>query len=112
MLRLKGRVHDITLHNGFFWKIRQGSYDKSDFNRALSQIASVPSQNGGPLPARLVSLLWYVPIFMEWQRERIREKGGNVEEFVCSMSRCHSDSMLKIKSSSAMVEKYKGQVKY
>jgi hypothetical protein len=49
---------------------------------------------------------------MEWQRERIREKGGNVEEFVCSMSGCHSDSMLKIKSSSAMVEKYKGQVKY
>jgi hypothetical protein len=30
----------------FFWKIRHGIFDKSDFNRALSQVASVPSQDG------------------------------------------------------------------
>jgi hypothetical protein len=72
---------------GFFWKVRQGIFDKSDFNRALSQVASVPSPNGEPLPARLVSLLWYIPIFMEWQRDRVRENGGDVGEFAFSANK-------------------------
>lgn len=49
---------------GFFWKVRQGVFDKSDFNRAHSQVAPVPSQDGKLLPARLVSLPWYIRIFM------------------------------------------------
>ena len=61
--------------------IRQGTFDKSHFNRALSQIASVPTPNGEPLPARLVSLLWYVPIFMEWNRDRVKENSGDMKEF-------------------------------
>lgn len=25
-------------------------------------------------------MTWWIPTFMEWQRERVREKGGDVEQ--------------------------------
>ncbi len=61
--------------DGFFWKIRQGLFLESDFERALAKVNAVPTFSDQLVPARLVSLLWYVPLFMQWQIERVREHG-------------------------------------
>lgn len=71
---------------GFFWKIRQGEFRKDEFDRALAKFAAVPSMSEEPLPARLVSVLWYVPIFMQWQIHRVRERGGDLPAYEIAMA--------------------------
>jgi len=69
---------------GFFWKIRQGDFRENDFSRALEKFAAVPSIAGELVPARLVSILWYVPIFMEWQTDRVRERGCSMAAYAAA----------------------------
>jgi hypothetical protein len=76
---------------GFFWKIRQGIFDKAGFDRAHAKITAVPNANGEAFAARLVSLLWYIPIFMEWQRDRIKQNGGNIQEYNSSANALHAE---------------------
>jgi hypothetical protein len=66
---------------GFFWRIRQGDFRKDDFERTLRKLAAVPNTTEQLLPARFVSVVWYIPIFMEWQRDRVRECGVNPDEY-------------------------------
>ena len=66
---------------GFFWRTRQGDFRKEDFERALGTLAAVPSMADQSVPARFVSVVWYIPIFMEWQRDRVRECGINPNEY-------------------------------
>ena len=72
---------------GFFWKIRQGDFLQDEFDRTFAKFAAVPSMSEEPLPARLVSVLWYVPIFMEWQIDRVRERGGDLHAYSIAMNR-------------------------
>ena len=72
---------------GFFWKIRQGNFLQEDFKRALERFVAVPSYVDQLVPARLVSLVWYVPIFMEWQRERVRKQGGDLVAYEDAMTK-------------------------
>ena len=37
-------------------------------------------------PRRLVSLLWYMPLFLTWQTERLRELGGDLGAYVHAVS--------------------------
>jgi hypothetical protein len=60
-------------------KIRQGTFAKSEFERALFRTAAIPSLTDQVPPPRLVSVLWHVPLFMSCQVEGIREAGGNTE---------------------------------
>ncbi|MCZ7647425.1 MAG: hypothetical protein M5U26_19575 [Planctomycetota bacterium] len=64
--------------DGFFWKIRQGQFSEEDFRRALTKVSNIPIPNDALLPRRLVSLLWYIPLFMQWQTERVQENGGDI----------------------------------
>jgi hypothetical protein len=66
---------------GFFWRTRQGDFRKEDFERTLGKLAAVPSVTEQLVPARFVSVVWYIPIFMEWQRDRVRECGVDPTEF-------------------------------
>jgi hypothetical protein len=66
---------------GFFWRTRQGVFQKEDFERTLGKLAAVPGVTEQSLPARFVSVVWYIPIFMEWQTDRVRECGVNPDEY-------------------------------
>ncbi len=65
---------------GFLWQVRQGRFDTREFERALDTLSSI-SLEGDPLPRRLVSLLWYIPLAMHWQGQRVHEKGGDAERY-------------------------------
>ncbi len=59
------------LEQGFFWKLRQGIYEADSFRRCIAKLAAIPTLSDRVFSTRLVSLLWYIPLFMEWQRARI-----------------------------------------
>ncbi|CAG0962059.1 hypothetical protein ANRL4_00732 [Anaerolineae bacterium] len=66
---------------GFFWRIREGQFIASDYNRAFRMIASIDSSRAQEIPLRFVSLLWYIPLFMQWQVERVVEAGGDRKQY-------------------------------
>lgn len=66
-----------SLDEGFFWKIREGRFDPVEFQRALQKVSSLQFAEDAVLPRRIVSLLWYIPLFMQWQTERVQEAGGD-----------------------------------
>jgi hypothetical protein len=67
-----------SAEGGFFWRIRQGQFVAEDFKRALKKVSAISIPEEAELPRRLVSLLWYVPVFMHWQAERVKESRGDV----------------------------------
>ena len=47
------------------------------FERTLRKLSSLSIAEEAEIPRRLVSLLWYIPLFMEWQTEQVQESGGD-----------------------------------
>lgn len=87
-----GRIEsEWESENGFFWQIRQGQYHRVDFDRALSKIVAVPSPTENSIPLRLVSVLWYAPLFMQWQLDRVRESGGDVKEYTLAANKLSAE---------------------
>ncbi len=72
---------------GFFWNLRQGNFKSAAMRRALDAIASIPTPTERQIPTRLVSVLWYIPMFMEWQADRVRECGANVANYQIATSK-------------------------
>lgn len=66
---------------GFFWQLRQGDFVAGEFDRALKMVSSISTPVDGDVPLRLVSLLWYIPLFMQWQVERVGENGGDMAAY-------------------------------
>jgi hypothetical protein len=62
--------------DGFFWQVRQGNFEGVAFERAMHTLSMISFAENAELPRRIVSLLWYVPLFMRWQIERVQEKSG------------------------------------
>lgn len=74
------------LERGFLGRLRRGQFDAGCFERLVSILDGIDLQGNVNVNRRLVSLLWYIPLFMEWQTERVREAGGNPIEFVKAIS--------------------------
>jgi hypothetical protein len=68
---------DWEPETGFFWKARQGIFDQSDFERLRAKLQALVVDENALLPRRLVSLLWYMPLVMSWQEDRVRDSGGD-----------------------------------
>jgi hypothetical protein len=62
--------------SGVFWSIRQGLFRGSDFERTRGQLTALNIGETAELPRRLVSLLWYMPVAMKWNADRVRESGA------------------------------------
>ena len=65
--------------NGFFYRLRQGDYDPRGADAVERILLSIDVDDEAQLPRRFVSLTWWIPTFMEWQVDRVREKGGDAE---------------------------------
>jgi phospholipase C len=66
---------------GFFGKLRAGIVDKEGLQRVRETLEAVDTSNEQTLDKQFVSLTWFIPTYMGWQRERVREKGGDVDGF-------------------------------
>ena len=68
--------------DGFFWRVREGLFYEEEFIRVMNKLRAISIPDDADLPKRLVSLLWYVPIFMTWQIERVGENGGDTAAYM------------------------------
>ncbi len=67
--------------SGFFGRLRRGEFDRASLSRLIQALDLIDAQGSTVLNRRVVSLLWYVPIFMGWQADRVQEAGGDIDEF-------------------------------
>jgi hypothetical protein len=57
--------------DGFFGRLRHGDFSDTSAQKFLWKLKSISQDDETRISKRLVSLLWYAPIFLEWQRERV-----------------------------------------
>ena len=58
--------------------LRDGIMDLTALSRLQSLLEEAKKHSSNNvLPKRMVSLLWYIPLFMTWQEERVRERAGD-----------------------------------
>ena len=67
--------------DGAMWKLRQGDIDVPQIESLLLLLERIRPAEDDLLPRRFVSLVWYLPIFFEWQRERVAERGGDIKAY-------------------------------
>ena len=67
--------------SGFFGGLRRGQFDRASLNRLIRTLDLIDPQGDTVVNRRVVSLLWYMPIFMGWQIDRVQEAGGDAAEF-------------------------------
>jgi hypothetical protein len=64
--------------DGFLGKLRMGIFDPTGLERLLQILRSVDANHAQMLNPKIVSLTWFIPLFMTWQRERVQEQGGSI----------------------------------
>jgi hypothetical protein len=67
--------------DGVFARLREGVLDTDGLENVANRLEAIKVPENSDLPRRFVSLVWFIPIFFEWQRERVREQGGDMEDF-------------------------------
>jgi len=63
---------EYDLEDGFIGRLRSGTFDQAGADRLIAALRAL-DLGDGPIERRLVSLLWYLPIIIEWQKERVPE---------------------------------------
>ena len=67
-----------VLWSGPLFRLRAGELSAADVDEVLSVIRAVGVGDADQVvDRRLVSLLWYLPLFVGWQSERVSERGGD-----------------------------------
>jgi len=67
--------------NGFLGKLRDGVFDVHEGEQFAKMIESIKLQSSAVVELRFVSLIWYIPLFISWQKERALKKGADSLDF-------------------------------
>ncbi|WP_157462142.1 hypothetical protein [Chitinimonas koreensis] len=66
---------------GFLGQLRRGVFSKDGAVKFLQLLKSIEIPDEAMVPKRALSLLWYLPSFLLWQRERVIELSGDAVAF-------------------------------
>ncbi|MBI3729053.1 MAG: hypothetical protein HY254_12080 [Burkholderiales bacterium] len=66
---------------GVLAQIREGRFDANEGEKFLHVLKNLHVDDNALLPKRFVSLMWYLPSFLEWQRKRVEKVTGDVASF-------------------------------
>jgi len=61
------------LESGFLGRLRSGAFDAIEAADLLAALRELDLGDEVDVNRRLVSLLWYMPLFIEWQERRVPE---------------------------------------
>jgi hypothetical protein len=68
--------------DGFLGRAREGLFDERQGVGFVAKLEDIkPHAADTSIDRRLVALLWYIPLFLPWQTERIAKSRGNVVAF-------------------------------
>lgn len=67
---------------GFLYQIRHGNFQPEAGSDFLTFLHEIKISEDALVPKRLLSLLWYLPIFLEWQSEHVTKNGNDYEQFI------------------------------
>jgi hypothetical protein len=77
-------ISDLEAHwsppDGFLFELRSGILDPAALERLLGSLAAIELSGDGSIPRRVASLLWYMPEFIAWQKERVEEAEGDLDK--------------------------------
>jgi hypothetical protein len=73
--------------SGFFAKLRRGQWDVSALEHVLNILSAIEANDSTSSPRRVVSMLWYMPLFMSWQNEQVSESGIDRQSFELAVNR-------------------------
>ena len=66
---------------GFLYKVRQGNYDPKEGQKFLASLSKIRLSEDEPVERRIVSLLWYIPLFLEWQKQRVAKTRDHLPDY-------------------------------
>jgi hypothetical protein len=66
---------------GFLGQVRVGQFSEEGAEEFLRILAGIDIDSITCIPRRFLSLIWYLPLFLDWQRERVSERGGNIQKY-------------------------------
>jgi hypothetical protein len=79
--------HEWDLCEGFLGKLREGTFDPAGLDRLMRLLDGIDFTDAPEVNRKLVSLLWFMPLFMEWQRERVHEHGADPQTLMHAINR-------------------------
>jgi hypothetical protein len=68
-----------TLPDGALYRLRQGELDVAGIDDLILFLRTISIPDEAKIPKRFASLLWMLPTFMEWQIDRVIERGGSAD---------------------------------
>ena len=75
---------------GFLGQLRTGTFVPEHAARFLAVLRGIEIPDEAMVPKRALSLLWYLPSFLAWQRERVAEQGGDIVAFDRFVTEVHN----------------------
>jgi hypothetical protein len=67
--------------NGFLSQVRYGLFDQDRGEAFIRMLSEIRLPDGDTIDRRFVSIVWFIPLMLTWQNERVAASGGNVREF-------------------------------
>ena len=68
---IPGLEAEYDQDDGFLGLLRAGHFDGLARDRFFRLLQSIDPGTSGSIDRRVVALLWYVPLFMQWQERRL-----------------------------------------
>ena len=65
--------------DGFFARLRLGDFCAIGAERVLGYLVRLDLGDTEALERDLARQLWYLPVFCQWQEERVEEENGDVQ---------------------------------
>jgi hypothetical protein len=81
---------------GFLFELRMGLFEPTKAQYFLSLIHAIESDGTEAVARRAVSLLWYLPLFLSWQIERVDLKDRAELENVITLVTNHLETILGV----------------
>ena len=75
-MNIEELIQKLTSHwdtDGFLDTVRRGNFDADASLSLLDLLRGITIGEDELISKRLLSLLWYLPSFLEWQKQRVAE---------------------------------------
>jgi len=80
-----------SLPDGTLYRLRQGELDIAGIYELIRFLRTISIPDEATISKRLASLLWMLPTFMEWQTDRVIERGGSADALRTSVQLAYNE---------------------